>query len=42
MHQLRNILHDWPDAEATTILCNIREAMGPNSRVLVRESMTSG
>ncbi|KAJ8588229.1 S-adenosyl-L-methionine-dependent methyltransferase [Rhizopogon salebrosus TDB-379] len=37
IYYLRNILHDWPDAEATTILCNIREAMGPNSRVLVHE-----
>jgi hypothetical protein len=36
--KLRMIIHDWPDAEATTILRNIRKVMGPNSRVLIRES----
>ncbi|KAG2139395.1 S-adenosyl-L-methionine-dependent methyltransferase [Suillus cothurnatus] len=35
VYYLRSILHDWPDAEATTILRNIRKVMGPNSRVLI-------
>ncbi|KAG1728070.1 O-methyltransferase-domain-containing protein [Suillus lakei] len=38
-YYLRHVLHDWPDAEATTILHNIRKAMGPNSRVLVHDCM---
>jgi hypothetical protein len=38
---LANVLHDWPDAEATTILQNIRKVMGQNSRVLIRESICS-
>ncbi|OAX38960.1 hypothetical protein K503DRAFT_782506 [Rhizopogon vinicolor AM-OR11-026] len=33
--KLRSILHNWPDAEAITILRNIRNAMKPNSRVLI-------
>ncbi|KAG1776816.1 S-adenosyl-L-methionine-dependent methyltransferase [Suillus placidus] len=36
-YYLRNILHDWPDAESTTILRNIRKVMGPNSRVLIHD-----
>ena len=34
-YYLRNILHDWPDAEAVTILRNVAAAMAPHSRVLV-------
>ncbi|KAG2342359.1 S-adenosyl-L-methionine-dependent methyltransferase [Suillus weaverae] len=37
VYYLRNILHDWPDAESTTILRNIRKVMGPNSRVLIHD-----
>jgi hypothetical protein len=37
VYYLRSILHDWPDAEATTILRNIRKVMGPNSRVLIHD-----
>jgi hypothetical protein len=37
VYYLRSILHDWPDAEATTILHNIRKVMGPNSRVLIHD-----
>ncbi|KAG1860308.1 hypothetical protein DFJ58DRAFT_839992 [Suillus subalutaceus] len=36
VYYLRHILHDWPDAEATMILRNVRKAMGPNSVVLIR------
>ncbi|KAG1860309.1 S-adenosyl-L-methionine-dependent methyltransferase [Suillus subalutaceus] len=36
VYYLRHILHDWPDAEATMILRNIRKAMGPNSVLLIR------
>ncbi|KAJ8588308.1 S-adenosyl-L-methionine-dependent methyltransferase [Rhizopogon salebrosus TDB-379] len=39
VYYLRMIIHDWPDAEATTILRNIRKVMGPNSRVLIHESV---
>ena len=34
--QLRHIIHDWADAEALTILRNVRKALAPHSRVLVR------
>ncbi|KAG2346546.1 S-adenosyl-L-methionine-dependent methyltransferase [Suillus weaverae] len=37
VYYLRNIIHNWPDAEATTIFRNIRKAMGPNSRVLIHD-----
>jgi len=37
LYYLRNILHDWPDAESTTILRNIRKVMEPNSRVLIHD-----
>ncbi|KAG1745181.1 O-methyltransferase-domain-containing protein [Suillus lakei] len=37
VYYLRTILHDWPDAESTTILRSIRKAMGPNSRVLIHD-----
>ncbi|GAW03863.1 S-adenosyl-L-methionine-dependent methyltransferase [Lentinula edodes] len=36
---LRNILHDWPDEEACEILSNIRDAAGPNSKLIVFESL---
>ncbi|OJA11684.1 hypothetical protein AZE42_10532 [Rhizopogon vesiculosus] len=35
--KLRSILHNWPDAEAITILRNIRKTMKPNSRVLIHD-----
>ena len=34
--QLRNIIHNWPDAEAAVILKNTRNAMAPHSRLLIR------
>jgi hypothetical protein len=37
IYYLRNIIHDWPDHEATLILRNIRQAMGPHSRVLIHD-----
>ncbi|OJA11683.1 hypothetical protein AZE42_10533 [Rhizopogon vesiculosus] len=37
VYYLRNIIHNWPDAEATKILHNIRKVMGPSSRVLIHE-----
>ncbi|KAG2039979.1 S-adenosyl-L-methionine-dependent methyltransferase [Suillus americanus] len=37
VYYLRHIIHDWRDAEATTILRNIRKAMGPNSVVLIHD-----
>ncbi|KAF9218493.1 S-adenosyl-L-methionine-dependent methyltransferase [Gyrodon lividus] len=37
VYYLRNIIHDWPDAEATIILRNVRNAMGPHSRLLIHD-----
>ncbi|KAH7908402.1 O-methyltransferase-domain-containing protein [Hygrophoropsis aurantiaca] len=37
IYYLRNIIHDWPDHEAALILRNVRQALGPNSRVLVHD-----
>lgn len=36
---LRHIIHDWNDAQATLILRNIQQAMKPESRVLVLETI---
>ncbi|KIK67744.1 hypothetical protein GYMLUDRAFT_36509 [Collybiopsis luxurians FD-317 M1] len=37
LYYLRNILHNWPDAESTLILKSVRRAVGPNSRVLIHD-----
>ncbi|KAF9544584.1 S-adenosyl-L-methionine-dependent methyltransferase [Agrocybe pediades] len=37
VYYMKNIIHDWPDADCIKILSNIRDAMGPNSRILVQE-----
>jgi hypothetical protein len=34
---MKNILHDWPDAEAVRILENCRAQMQPHSRLLIAE-----
>jgi len=36
---LRHIIHDWEDNEAVAILRNCREAMNPNGKVLVVETV---
>lgn len=36
-YYLRTVLHDWPDKQAVEILSRIREAMGPDSLVLIHE-----
>lgn len=36
---LRTILHDWPDKQASQILGRVREAMGPDSILLINELM---
>ena len=36
---MRRILHDWPDAEAVTILRCCRAAMRPDARLLLIESV---
>ncbi|KAF2672003.1 S-adenosyl-L-methionine-dependent methyltransferase [Microthyrium microscopicum] len=36
---LAHILHDWPDKQAKLILEHIRDAMGPDSVVLLNESV---
>ena len=38
-YMLKWILHDWDDAEATSILSNIRRAMRPDGTLLVVEMM---
>ncbi|EGO18879.1 hypothetical protein SERLADRAFT_480559 [Serpula lacrymans var. lacrymans S7.9] len=37
VYYLRHIIHDWPDAEATVILRNVRQAMAPHSRLLIQD-----
>ncbi|KIJ15470.1 hypothetical protein PAXINDRAFT_32536, partial [Paxillus involutus ATCC 200175] len=37
IYYLRNIIHDWPDRESTLILRNVRQALEPHSRVLIRK-----
>ncbi|KAA1465903.1 S-adenosyl-L-methionine-dependent methyltransferase [Dentipellis sp. KUC8613] len=37
IYHIRQVLHDWPDADCVKILKNIRKAMGPNSRLLINE-----
>ncbi|EGN97119.1 hypothetical protein SERLA73DRAFT_92093 [Serpula lacrymans var. lacrymans S7.3] len=38
---LRNIIHDWPDAEAAVIIRNVRRAMAPHSRLLIHDYVLS-
>ncbi|KAJ7512101.1 S-adenosyl-L-methionine-dependent methyltransferase [Mycena galericulata] len=37
VYYLKNILHDWPDAECITILKGVKKAMKPDSSVLIHE-----
>ncbi|KIJ04711.1 hypothetical protein PAXINDRAFT_159279, partial [Paxillus involutus ATCC 200175] len=37
VYYLRNIIHDWPDAEAAIILRNVRNSMEPHSRLLIHD-----
>ena len=34
---LKNVIHDWPDAEAVTILTNVRQAAKPGTTLLLVE-----
>lgn len=36
-YYLRTVLHDWPRDKAVAILSRVREAMGPESQVLIDE-----
>lgn len=36
---LRNVLHDWPDKQASIVLSHIHEAMGPDSLLLISEAL---
>lgn len=36
-YYLRTVLHDWPDQRAVQILQRVREAMGPESLLLINE-----
>ena len=38
-YYLRAVLHDWPDKQAHKILSSIRESMGPESMLLVNETV---
>ena len=38
-YYLRTVLHDWPDLQALQILGLIKESMGPNSVLLIEESV---
>ncbi|KAF8067694.1 O-methyltransferase-domain-containing protein [Lyophyllum atratum] len=37
VYYLRNIIHNWPDAQAQQILGKVREAMGRDSRLLIHD-----
>jgi len=37
VYYLRNITHNWPDADALKILTNVCNAMGPNSSLLLHD-----
>ncbi|KAJ3870728.1 S-adenosyl-L-methionine-dependent methyltransferase [Lentinula edodes] len=37
IYYLRNIIHNWPDNSAQSILKSVRDAMGPQSRVLIHD-----
>ncbi|TFK35060.1 O-methyltransferase-domain-containing protein [Crucibulum laeve] len=37
IYYLKNIIHDWPDADCIKILSQVKSAMGPHSRVLIQE-----
>jgi O-methyltransferase domain len=39
IYLMSQILHDWDDARASSILSNARKAMGPNKRLLVIERL---
>ena len=34
---LKNVIHDWPDAESVTILSNVRKAAIPGTTLLLVE-----
>lgn len=36
---MRNVLHDWPDKQASLILKSIGDAMGPSSMLLIDENV---
>lgn len=36
---LRHIIHDWDDAKATTILCNVHQAIKPDGKLLLIEGV---
>ncbi|PYI09955.1 S-adenosyl-L-methionine-dependent methyltransferase [Aspergillus sclerotiicarbonarius CBS 121057] len=38
-YYLRTVLHDWPDKQARQILAKIREAMAPDSLLLINETL---
>lgn len=39
IYLLRQILHDWPDAEATTILKNLVASMKPGSKIVIMDQV---
>ncbi|GAA2899444.1 methyltransferase [Actinoplanes cyaneus] len=39
LYVLKGVLHNWPDADALTLLRNCRAAMGPESRLLLIEAV---
>ncbi|EPS34232.1 hypothetical protein PDE_09196 [Penicillium oxalicum 114-2] len=38
-YYLRTVLHDWPDEQARQILARVREAMAPDSLLLINETL---
>ncbi|MBV6433833.1 MAG: 2,7-dihydroxy-5-methyl-1-naphthoate 7-O-methyltransferase [Bryobacteraceae bacterium] len=42
IYMLKNVLHDWPDAEAAQLLRRCAEAARPNGRVVILGGVTPG
>ncbi|CAL1713898.1 unnamed protein product [Somion occarium] len=34
---IKNVVHDWPDHDVITILCNVKKSMKPTAKVLIHE-----
>lgn len=42
LYVLKNVIHDWPDADAVTILSNVRQAAGPGTTLVLVEFVIPG
>ncbi|KAI9568006.1 O-methyltransferase-domain-containing protein [Boletus coccyginus] len=42
IYYLRSVIHNWSDQRAALILRNLRQALGPNSRILIHDYVLRG